>query len=141
MRCGEGSILFLELAEQPRVLDGDHGLVGESFQQRDLLLGVWALLVAVDSDYTDGPAFTKQWRSELRPLADRLKRRARLRKVSLHGRRHVWHMNALAFEERASRYRPQRQAWARQPGGVHPRDCPNRYAKSGDRTKVLAERL
>jgi len=28
----------LELVEQPDVLDGDHGLVGEGLQQRDLLI-------------------------------------------------------------------------------------------------------
>jgi hypothetical protein len=36
---GEGAVLFLELSEQPHVLDGDHGLVGEGLHERDLLVG------------------------------------------------------------------------------------------------------
>ena len=30
---------FTQLVEQPRVLDGDHGLVGESLDQLNLLVG------------------------------------------------------------------------------------------------------
>jgi hypothetical protein len=29
----------LQLLEQPHVLDGDHGLVGEGLEQRDVLVG------------------------------------------------------------------------------------------------------
>ena len=36
---GERAVALLQLLEQPGVLDGDHGLVGEGLQQRDLLLG------------------------------------------------------------------------------------------------------
>jgi hypothetical protein len=32
---------LLDLLEQPRVLDGDHRLIGERLQQRDLPLGIW----------------------------------------------------------------------------------------------------
>ena len=45
-RCGlmlqglaQFRIALLNLFEQPDVLDGDHRLVGEGFEQRDLLLG------------------------------------------------------------------------------------------------------
>ena len=37
-------VALLQLGEQPRVLDGDHGLVRERLQQRDLLLGERASL-------------------------------------------------------------------------------------------------
>ena len=32
-------VALLEFLEQPHVLDGDHGLVGEGFEKSDLLLG------------------------------------------------------------------------------------------------------
>ena len=38
-RLGERPVALLQLGEQPGVLDGDHGLVGEGLQQRDLLVG------------------------------------------------------------------------------------------------------
>jgi hypothetical protein len=30
-----------EFLEQPHVLDGDHGLVSEGFEKRNLLVGEW----------------------------------------------------------------------------------------------------
>ena len=38
-RLGQLAVALLQLLEQPRVLDGDDGLVGEGLQQRDLLVG------------------------------------------------------------------------------------------------------
>ena len=38
----------LHLLEQPRVLDGDHGLVGEGLQQLDLLVGERLHFVATE---------------------------------------------------------------------------------------------
>ena len=35
-----------QLAQQPRVLDGDHGLIGEFRHQLDLLLAKWADFLA-----------------------------------------------------------------------------------------------
>ena len=43
----------LQLVEQPRVLDGDHGLVGEICHQLDLLFGERPYLLAVDRDDAD----------------------------------------------------------------------------------------
>ena len=42
-----------QLVEQPRVLDGDDGLIGEVLDERDLLLGEWADLLAINGDRTD----------------------------------------------------------------------------------------
>ena len=50
----------LQLLEQPGVLDGDDGLVGERLQQRDLPVGVGALFVAVDGDHSDRLTFTQE---------------------------------------------------------------------------------
>ena len=41
---------FSQLVQQPRVLDGDDGLVGEVGEERDLLVGEWAYLCAIDGD-------------------------------------------------------------------------------------------
>ena len=45
-RCSE----FAQLVEQPRVLDGDHGLGGEVLHQFDLLVGERADLLAIDGE-------------------------------------------------------------------------------------------
>jgi hypothetical protein len=47
-----GSLLlerFAQFSEQPRVLDGDDGLGGETLQQRDLLVREWTNFLAVDA--------------------------------------------------------------------------------------------
>ena len=43
-----------ELLEQPHVLDGDHRLVGEGFEQRDLLVGERSDFRATNHDGPDG---------------------------------------------------------------------------------------
>src|SRR5438874_5911280 len=40
-RLGEIGVIGLQLAEQPRVLDGDGRLVGEGLQQADLTVVEW----------------------------------------------------------------------------------------------------
>ena len=53
---GGGGLLlqgFAQLAEQPRVLDRDHGLCGEVLHQLDLLVGEGPHLLPVDGDEAD----------------------------------------------------------------------------------------
>ena len=38
-RLAQFRVALLDLFEQPHILDGDDGLVGEGFEQRDLLVG------------------------------------------------------------------------------------------------------
>ena len=52
-RLGEIIGALAQLVEQPRVLDGDHGLRGEVLHQLDLLVGERAHLLAVDDDGAD----------------------------------------------------------------------------------------
>src|SRR5215467_12417961 len=52
-RLGQVLIASLELLEQPHVLDGDDGLVGEGLEQRDLLVGERPYLISVDCDDTE----------------------------------------------------------------------------------------
>ena len=47
---------FLELLEQPHILDGDHGLIGEGFKKLDLRRGEGAHLDATrDQDPMSSP--------------------------------------------------------------------------------------
>ena len=46
-----------QLAKQPRVLDGDHGLLGEVLDQRDLLVGEGTDLLPEDRDRADQLVF------------------------------------------------------------------------------------
>ena len=52
---GSGLLLqrFAQLVEQPRVLDGDDGLVGEVADQLDLLVGERPHLLSIDADRAD----------------------------------------------------------------------------------------
>ena len=59
------SRLFLgDLLEQPRVLDGDDGLVGEGLDQLDLSLGEWLDLAAGEDDDADNGVLAQQWHAE-----------------------------------------------------------------------------
>ena len=44
---------LLGLVEQAHVLDGNHGLIGEGLQKRDLLVREWSRFSAADTDYAD----------------------------------------------------------------------------------------
>ena len=50
----------LHLFEQPRILDGNDGLVGERGHQLDLLVGKWFHLGTADRECADGLVFPKQ---------------------------------------------------------------------------------
>ena len=47
-RLAQFCVALLDLLEQPHVLDGDHGLIGEGFEQRDLFVGERADLRAAN---------------------------------------------------------------------------------------------
>ena len=52
-RLAQFCVALLEFLEQPDVLDGDHGLVGEGFEQCDLLVSERTDLRAADHDRAD----------------------------------------------------------------------------------------
>jgi hypothetical protein len=52
-RFGEVIGALAQLIEQPRVLDRDHRLIGEIRNQRNLLVGEWPHLLAIDRDGAD----------------------------------------------------------------------------------------
>ena len=59
-RLAQFRIALLEFFEEPHILDGDHSLISESFQERDLLLGEGANLHAADTNGADRNPLTKQ---------------------------------------------------------------------------------
>jgi hypothetical protein len=79
----ELAALGLDLVEQARVLDRDHGLTGEGLEQRQLLLAERRWRVARDLDRADAAAFPEHRREGDREAAGRLgdphQRRRRVR--------------------------------------------------------------
>src|SRR5262249_48496397 len=69
---GSGGLLLERLAqliEQPRVLDGDDGLVCEILHQRDLLIGKWSDLLAINSNPADQFVVFEHWHPDSRSSA------------------------------------------------------------------------
>jgi len=54
MSLRERAVLFLQLREQPHVLDGDDGLIGEGFEEIDLLVCKRSRCLVRDGDQTQG---------------------------------------------------------------------------------------
>src|SRR6516162_11720322 len=63
---GRGLLLkrLTQLAEQPRVLNGDDGLRCEVRHQRDLLLSKWTNFLTVDADSADQHVVLEHWHGE-----------------------------------------------------------------------------
>src|SRR5215831_1042378 len=57
-------VLLFELREQPHVLDGDDGLVGEGLEQRDLLVGEGVDFGPADYDHADRYSFAQKRRRQ-----------------------------------------------------------------------------
>jgi hypothetical protein len=60
----ERLVLLLEFREEADILNGDHGLVGESLEERDLFVGERAENLAGDQDSSDRAALTPHWDDE-----------------------------------------------------------------------------
>ena len=56
-RLGQIVGALAQFLEQPRVLDGDHRLLGEVGDEIDLLVGEWPDFLAVDRDGADQLVF------------------------------------------------------------------------------------
>jgi hypothetical protein len=59
-RFGEVAVLGLQLLEEADVLDGDDGLIGESLEEGDLLVGERSRLRAPDRNGPDGLTFPQE---------------------------------------------------------------------------------
>jgi hypothetical protein len=60
---------LLHFVEQPHVLDRNHGLVGEGFEQCDLLVREWPDLHPAYQDRADRTPFAQQWRRQRGAMA------------------------------------------------------------------------
>ena len=71
---GRGLLLqqFTQLVEQPRILDGDDGLVGEVLHQFDLLVGEWPYILAIDCDGANRFAFLQHGHRDVRTRSSQL---------------------------------------------------------------------
>jgi hypothetical protein len=68
---GQLDVAHLQFLEQADVLDGDDGLVGEGFEQRDLIVGERLGHQPPYHDDPDRQAFSQQRRGEHGPDAER----------------------------------------------------------------------
>ena len=65
---------FAQLIEQARVLNGDDGLVGEIFDQINLLFSEWPHLLAIQGNRADEFVLLEHWHYDKGPRARELRR-------------------------------------------------------------------
>ena len=68
MGLGERAVLLLQFREQPHVLDGNDGLVGEGLHEGDLRVGEEAGLLARQGNGADAAALPQHRSAQLRPI-------------------------------------------------------------------------
>jgi hypothetical protein len=100
-RRGQVSIARLELLEESRVLDGDHGLVGKGLKQRDLLVRERIHLGTPELDRAHGRSLPQQWNTQRRPVAQLSCEGTAFGKLLRLGRQ-ISNVNSPALEHRAS---------------------------------------
>src|SRR4030095_5567453 len=71
MSLRERLFLFLQLCEQPDILDRDHRLIGEGLEQGDLLVGEWSGRGAPHGDRPGRDTIAQHWDREATSPADR----------------------------------------------------------------------
>ena len=94
---GRGLLLerFAQLIEQPRVLDGNDGLVCEGLDQLDLLVGERLYNRSPDEDHPQDISLPQEWGSERRSVAGNLL----VLKIDVFRiGQHVGNMNQFAFK-------------------------------------------
>src|SRR5262245_30749914 len=57
----EFCVALLDFLEQPHILDGDHGLVGEGFEKGDLFFSKRSNFLATDRDDSYRNTLSQQW--------------------------------------------------------------------------------
>src|SRR5512145_445368 len=97
----ERPVLFLEFLEQPHVLDGNHGLVGEGLEQSDLLVSEGLDLSASERDRTDSFALAQERNAQSGAVTKLLGGRAAFGKL-VHLRLEIRRLNRLPIKNSAS---------------------------------------
>ena len=87
-----------EFFEQPHVLDRDHRLGGEGFEQLDLFVGERANFGATDHDPPDRNTFANQWRTKLYVNQHQCML-SRIRKFCIRLCRDVMNMNCFPIDD------------------------------------------
>src|SRR5262245_19511732 len=64
-----------QLVEQPAILDGDHSLGGEAFNEFNLFLGEWSHLLAIDHNCADQLLVFDHWHCQISSSLEQLNRR------------------------------------------------------------------
>ena len=94
-----------EFFEQPHVLDRDDGLVGEGFQKSDLFLRERTDLRATNHDHADRLVLAHQRCGENSSNAEALGDGEAFRKLSCDYGEHIFNVDHLAVEDRATNRR------------------------------------
>src|SRR5262245_52153974 len=103
-RFAQFRITRFEFLEQADVFDGDDSLVGESFEQSNLLVRERPDLPSQDQDSANGNAFTEQRCRERRAMSPALLEGLGLRKFGFNFSEKVMHVNRLTIGYYSARY-------------------------------------
>src|ERR1041384_6991939 len=82
-RFAQFCVPLLEFFEQTDILDGDHSLIRERFQERDFLFGERPNLDSTDGNRADHSAFTDHWHADSTPKVENLAERLAIFRIHL----------------------------------------------------------
>src|SRR5215470_4545916 len=100
--CGrQRSVLLRQFLEQPNVLDGDDGLVGEGLHEGDLRIGERLSLGTAKADRAYRYALSQQWNARISAEPELLSKLGALRKL-VYRSLQIHHLNRLPIDYRAS---------------------------------------
>src|SRR5262249_36557315 len=91
-------VALLDLFEESHVFDGDHCLIGERFQESNLLFGEWTNFSPANQDSPNRSSLTKQRSSKNRSRRIRPLQWSRVRIVAVKVFRDIIHVNGLSVQ-------------------------------------------
>src|SRR5262249_48524536 len=98
-------VALLDLLEQPDIFDGDYGLVGEGFEELDLLFREGADYSTTNDDDADRLVLAHEGRNEYRSDAEALGDGDAFRKLSSGDGEQIFNMNYIAVDDRTANSR------------------------------------
>ena len=93
---GQVAVARLEFGKQPDIFDGDHRLIGERLEQRDLAVGEWPGLCAPHSDRAERDTVAQHGDRKDASKAGRPAERGQVLEIKLD----IGHVDYGAFEDR-----------------------------------------
>src|SRR5262249_47976183 len=91
-------VACLQLFEQAHVFNGNHGLVSESLEERDLLVDEWIDCGTTNQNRSNCKTFTHQWYSKLGSTSLNVNDGVDLRKLSRRYGHQILNMDWLALD-------------------------------------------